>query len=119
MSPDFDASEITISFRLSQGKNVPWEDAQAKTADAAKAAHDAEVYACKAHKHLTSVGESQQQSETARARLAEVHIHAPLFSCVQEYSRTMQDMLLLLIFGDVQWLCKILKCLQAMCLFGL
>ncbi|CAL8465211.1 g4746 [Coccomyxa elongata] len=56
----------------SEGKHVPWEDAQAKTGDAAKAAHDAEVYACKAHKHLSSVGESQQQAETARARLAEL-----------------------------------------------
>lgn len=63
----------TNPYCLLQGKHVPWEDAQAKTGDAAKAAHDAEVYACKAHKHLSSVGESQQQAETARARLAEVH----------------------------------------------
>jgi chromosome segregation ATPase len=55
-----------------EGKHVPWEDAQAKTGEASKAAHDAEVYACKAHKHLTSVGDSQQQAETARARLAEL-----------------------------------------------
>ncbi|BDA50283.1 hypothetical protein COCOBI_15-4120 [Coccomyxa sp. Obi] len=55
-----------------EGKHVPWEDAQAKTGEASKAAHDAEVYACKAHKHLSSVGESQQEAETARARLAEL-----------------------------------------------
>lgn len=51
---------------------MPWDNAQAKTAAASKEAHDAEVYACKAHKHLESVGESQQESERARARLAEL-----------------------------------------------
>ncbi len=51
---------------------MPWEDAQAKTNEASKEAHAAEVYACKAHKHLESVAESQQESERARARLAEV-----------------------------------------------
>ncbi|EIE23297.1 hypothetical protein COCSUDRAFT_42193 [Coccomyxa subellipsoidea C-169] len=55
-----------------EGKHVPWEDAQAKTNEASKEAHAAEVYACKAHKHLESVAESQQESERARARLAEL-----------------------------------------------
>lgn len=71
---------MCLIFLTLQGKHMPWDNAQAKTAAASKEAHDAEVYACKAHKHLESVGDSQQESERARDRLAEVN-HLTSSSC--------------------------------------
>lgn len=65
-------------LKCAQGKHVPWEDAQEKTKLASQEAHRAEVAACKAHKHLSSVAESQQEAEAARTRLAEVMLPKPL-----------------------------------------
>jgi hypothetical protein len=62
----------TFNCVCDQGKDVIWGDAQSKTADASEQARLAEVNACAAQKHLSSVDSAKRDADSARARLAEV-----------------------------------------------
>ena len=66
-------SVIEYGF-ATQGKHVPWEDAQGKIGEAHQAARISEINACKATKELEAISTMQQESETAKTRLAEVKL---------------------------------------------